>query len=680
VLGLLAGAAASQTAADPRAAAQRIDALVEQALADAQQQPLAIVDDATFLRRAYLAVIGRIPTVAEAERFLADRAADKRTKLVDELLQAPGRVSHEFNWWADLLRVRTRLNRQVSGEPFAHWLKTVIANNQPYDAVVRAMLTAEGPAHARGNGATGYLLRDLGMPLDNMANTLRVFTGTRLECAQCHNHPFDKWKQLDFYEMAAFTGGIRYRSGMEESEQGQRLRKMALDLVTEHGRQAQQAFRQVMEPVATGLAGSGTGLVRLPKDYKYPDAKPGTPVAAQTIFGAQVQLKTELPREPRRPQRQPPAAQRRGDPPVGREIDSRAAFAEWLTSPDNPRFAQTLANRQWQRLFGRGLLEPVDDVKDDAQAAIPGLLAHLTQLTVDLDFDVRELQRVLLYTQLFQRAVPAQEPPAETPYLFPGPVLRRLSAEQLWDSLLALIVPDVDRTLADPGARAEEVYRRYEKIVDATPEEIEREVEAMLLRYTDPQKYREQERQRRQQEAGKRLVEQAERQREARPLLRELALARRKNDEIEMARVAARLRELGVQVPGEQRLGGALLRASDLQQPAPPGHLLRELGQSDRETIEGGHREANVPQVLALLNGFVELQVLQNPTSALMQALAAPKIAAERVTRAFVTVLARKPDAKEKAQWTSALEKGGDGALRDLAWVLVNSQEFRFIR
>ena len=591
--------------AEVRKAAARIDELVEQGLAAANLRAEPIVDDATLVRRAWLTLAGRIPSAAEAQGFLDDPAGDKRERLCDALLLSPGHQSHEFNWWADLLRARGRLMRQTSGEPFLHWIKESIAARTPYDAMVREMLTAEGAAHERGHGATGYLLRDAGMPLDSMANTLRVFTGTRLECAQCHNHPFDKWKQKDFFGMAAFFGGLRYQSGFERSTQGAELRQTAMallgDAVAGKAQQAQQVMRRIFQTLSEGLGGSGTGFTRLPKDYKYPDSKPNDPVVARTLFGASVVLDVTPPgaRRPT-PQRKNPARAAPADPGA-REVHSREVFARWLTAPDNPRFAQVIANRMWKRVMGRGLIEPVDDLREDTQASVPALLQHLTALMVELRFDLVEFERVLVHTKLFQRAAPAHELETGKPWLAGGPLLLRMSAEQLWDSLLTLVLPDLDQHLMPAGARAEEIYRRYEQLAKGSPEELKAELQNELLRVTDPQKFRQLQTER----ARARIVEQAEKQREARPLLRELAGARRKGDEAEVQRLMQRLRELGVAIPGDRRPGadGGLVRASDLPQPAPPGHFLRQLGASDRETVDAANREANVPQVLSLLNG-----------------------------------------------------------------------------
>ena len=163
--------------------AQRIDRLLEGGLRRHQQEPNAVVDDATFLRRSYLTIVGRIPTLQETEAFLADQAPDKRAQLTDGLLDSAGRTSHFANWWFDILRVRSR-SRRLSGEPFAHYIRESIQSDKPYDEFVREMVTATGAAHQRGNGATGLLMRDMNMPHDSMANTLaRVHRDPPRVCA-----------------------------------------------------------------------------------------------------------------------------------------------------------------------------------------------------------------------------------------------------------------------------------------------------------------------------------------------------------------------------------------------------------------------------------------------------------------------------------------------------------------
>ncbi|MGE3174457.1 MAG: DUF1549 domain-containing protein [Planctomycetota bacterium] len=643
-------------------AADRIDELLAADLAREQRAPTELVDDATFARRAWLQVVGRIPNLEEIRAFLADATADKRARLVDQLLDSPGWTSNESNFWFDQLRVKSR-QRQLSGEPFAHWIREALRTGMPYDEFVRAMLTADGAAHAEGNGATGYLLRDENMPHDAMANTLRLFLGTRVECAQCHNHPFDKWTQREFYGMAAFFGGLRYRVAVDR-DVAVAMRRELQGLQGEDQRVAAGA-RRLLRQISTGLAGSGTGQERLPADYRYDDAKPRAAVAAAPLFGPQAKL--PKPRPQRAAER--PRRGRDSPAPANQEIDSRRVFADWLTDPRNPRFARTIANRLWQRTFGRGLIEPVDDLKDDSAAVHPKVLAHLEKLVVDLDYDLRQVQRVLLRTRLFQQQSLAEDVPAGADYLFRAPLLRRMTAEQLWDSLLTLVFADLDERLRPTDERAQEVYRRQRELTIGTPAEVA----ARLVEYGDPDRQR----QLRQELLQQRREEQSARTDKLRALRRELAAARRRDDAAAVTRIRQELLALGAPRAGERAARGregALQRASDLPQPAPVGHMLRQFGQSDRETVDGAALAATVPQALTLLNG-----PRSGGDSSLLTALRAASSAPDRVRTAFLAMLSRPPTAAEVTRWTGELQRGDEG-LQDLVWVLSNCNEFRFRR
>jgi hypothetical protein len=649
--------------------AARLDALLLRGLQKRGEQPLPVVDDATFVRRAYLGIAGRIPTLAETERFLADQAADKRAVLLDRLLDAPGRSSHFANFWFDLMRLKSR-QQNLSGEPFAHWLRQAIQQDRPYDAIVRDLLTASGPAHEQGNGATGMLLRDPNMPHDAMANALRLFLGTRMECAQCHNHPFDHWTQKDFYGMAAFFGGLRYR----DENALPNLVGLRTELAAVDDRVRQQAL-QLVRRMNQGLDGNGTGVEKLPSDYKYDDGKPGNPVLADTIFGADVKLKYAESKK-KEGQRQT-ARERARNRDAAPEVDSRRAVADWMTSAKNPMFAKVIANRMWARTFGAGLVDPVDDWKKDTEAVHPELLAQIEKLMIDVDFDLRQFERVLVHTQLFQRATPEQDVPAGQPVTFRGPLLRRMTAEQMWDSLLTLVFADIDDRLRPLDERAKPVYDQYAEVKQADAKELLAMVQERRGAAMPPR----QQEQRRQEELRAAMQKDKDLQQRAQPLVRELQQARRAGNQARVAELAQQLEQMGLPLGQRAARGreGDLLRASDLAQPAPPNHLLRQFGQSDRETVDSASSVATVPQVLTLLNGFLDQRVLEGQ-SALRAALETAPDGARRVRIAFLSTLSREPSEAETADWRKAIAIHGEAVIKDLVWVLCNSNEFRFVR
>lgn len=388
--------------------AAAIDQIIIQALTANSTKPNPRAADDFFLRRAYLDITGAIPTYDQAVDFSKTRALIKRQQLIDELLLSPGYVSHNFNFLADLLRITSRLTNNVRGDHYIQWVKQAVADNMPYDQFAYQLLASNGKI--KDNGAVGYYLRDSGMPLDNTSNTLRIFLGTSIGCAQCHDHPFDKWSQIEFYEMAAHTFGTTTRAPDRQ--------KYSQMMAITREREVDPQLRNVMRRLAydyNSHVDFADRAVRLPDDYKYGDAKPGDAVEAFTMFGNEAN----------------PA----GDQTI------RQAYAQWVTSPENPRFAKVIANRLWKRAFGVGVVEPVDELTDSTVPYIPALMEHLGDLMVKLNFDTREFQRVVFNTAAYQRAVTKKQRNLEDPYLFQGPILRRMTAEQVWDSFVTLAYP-----------------------------------------------------------------------------------------------------------------------------------------------------------------------------------------------------------------------------------------------
>lgn len=687
-----AGAGEDEQLARTLERAAAVDALVESELAARGIDLAPHASDPVFLRRAHISIVGRVPSLPEQEAFAADSAPRRRSRWIASLLASPGHVSARTHYWADLLRARTKLAKTTSGEPFLHWIKEALTQNRPYDEMVHELLTAEGPAHRRGNGATGLLARDRGMPEDSMSNTVRVFLGTRLECAQCHDHPFDRWSRSEYYRMVGFTGGIEYRSHLERTPEGQQLRRWSEKWIDKEGPAAKKALSKLLQPLDAGISGGGSGAVRLPRDYQYSDAEPDAWVVARTLFGDPVSIQPKLPDESALEAKFRSSAARQSDPDASEakfrkklaklqaeDIRSRDGFAAWLTSPTNPRFTTVIVNRLWKEVMGRGLVEPADDFKDDTTACHPALLEHLEALMRELDYDLRAFQAVLYNTRTWQREASFLEPQPGEPHDLRGPVLRRMSAEELWDSILTLVVEDVDATLEPAlGPGAEAVYEKFESLIGASRAEFRKRVKLAILRYTDKSAYNERMSEARAQ--AKALAGGLEA--EVKPLVKALMKARRKGNDTEAALLATQLDDLGVDVDAlrrEKALKG-LQRASDLPSPAPPGHFLREFGQSDRDTIEAASTGANVPQALSLLNGFLEERVLTNAAAYLSDVLAEVEDTSERVRICFRATLSRDPSPAELDLWQGDMTADPEAVTQDLVWTLLNTHEFLFVQ
>jgi hypothetical protein len=460
---------------DLTANAQYIDNLVVRYLRKYNQRPNDVAGDETFLRRAYLKIIGRIPTMEEGQEFLNDTERSvKRRKLIDKLMASEGFNSNWFHFWADILRAKERIEgNRAGGGAFVQYVKDSISSNKPYNVWVKEMLSSTGALWEKGNGAVGYFARDAGMPLDNMSNTVRIFLGTSLECAQCHNHPFDRWTQKQFYEMAAYTNGMG-RVERKDAEHLKVMNKLARDEQRkwentdspENARKIRNAARGISDLLKVGLDDLGKGAIKLPHDYQYDNAEPGDELKAQTIFGLAIELDENL-----------------------QEKGSRASYATWVASSANPRFTTVIANRLWKKTFGVGLVEPVDNMYDDTLPTNPELMLYLEKLMVALNYDLKEFLRVLYNTKAFgnkaiSREVMARDakddsmPPEikwvvagpnpaypkrqSSPYFYQGPVLERMSAEQLWDSLITLNYPNIEKRKAVQRSDNFQKFAKYE--------------------------------------------------------------------------------------------------------------------------------------------------------------------------------------------------------------------------
>jgi hypothetical protein len=749
-------------------AAAKIDQLVEAGLAKNELKPNQAINDATFVRRAYLDIAGRIPTIEEAENFHGSTYPRKREQLIADLLESDGHVSHAYNFWADVLRINTALGNGAPQAEAAYqlWLKEALESNKPYDQFVREMVSATGKIWE--NGAVGYYLRDRGMPLDNMSNTVRVFLGTRLECAQCHNHPFDKWTQMDYYHMAAFSYGMDARgyesdnraalarvqkeertamhekavgvekfpgiSRMSQVEAYKKNEKSWTRLLERYGmnekqfmaaakrsveayesydhesRQVRNAVNDLYNPLRYVQTSEKEKTLKLPHDYQYDDAKPHDPVKPATMFGAEIDLDN---------------------------IDESAiqAYADWMTSKENPTFTKVIANRLWKKVFGHGVFEPVDELTETTPVANPELLAELERLMRDLDYDMRKYQEVLYNTNTYQRAAYTGEMVLGTPYHFAGPVLRRMSAEQIWDSIVALALPEADGyrpRLKSQLASVEKVRRIYSALEDRSEEEFIAMVNEVADAYA---KFKPQEEAVLKKMYAARDAEDEELYRKLRNELNSFRSQSRKvisdigyknvgeevtGDELLLAMGMSEMSMSGDQMmsegAGEQAvltklpkpefpkppaeldrkqakawkdqknreyrtytsLVAQMARASELESPARRGHFLREFGQSDREVIENAAYHASVPQALNLLNGSI-VEALTNQFAVFGKRIHEAGDPEEKTRMIFQAMLTREPTEREMKLSLDEIEKHGDQAYEGIVWALLNTQQFIFV-
>lgn len=382
-----------------------IDDLVYQKLESLNILPSESCSDATFLRRAMLDTIGRLPSVAEAREFLDDSLPNKRERLIDALLEREEYGDYWANKWADLLRpnpYRVGIKATLSLDG---WLREQFRANVPYDQFVRKLLTAQGSTWR--NGAV-TLFRDRRGPEELTTIVSQLFLGVRLECAKCHQHPFEVYSQADFYSFGAYFANVGYKgTGLSPPISGGE----EMVLVSQKGEVRHPLTKAVLPP------------------------KPLLGDVAKIEQGA----------------------------------DPRVALVDWMTAPENPYFAKVAANRIWNELFGKGLVDPVDDLRATNPASNPELLDGLAAEFRRLGFDQKKFIKTIMLSHVYSLSSLPNETNAADLRNFSRHYRQRMRAEVLADALADISeVPDRFDG-APPGARAMQLwtFRAKSDLLDA---------------------------------------------------------------------------------------------------------------------------------------------------------------------------------------------------------------------
>jgi hypothetical protein len=354
--------------------AARIDQLMSDAWKKANVTPARSADDAEWLRRVYLDVAGRIPSVTEARTFLADRGSDKRQRLVETLLDGPRYPTWFASVWTGLLLPEVKSNFQVriQGPAFERWLRNWLVSDRGYDTMVRELLTVSGQTPGVRFGASNaglfYVAKE-NKPEEVASAAARLFLGVNLGCAQCHNHPFAEWKKEQFWAFAAFFGDLQARRPVERGRRPER-------------------------PTPGRIAIPGTEKV----------------VTARFLGGKE-------------------AAIEEGTSP-------REMLVDWLTAPENPYFSRALVNRLWAQFFGIGLVEPLDEMSGAGrEASHPEILEELARAFAEHKYDLRWLVRAITATKVYQLSSARSQESQDDPKQFARMALRGMTGEQLFDSL-----------------------------------------------------------------------------------------------------------------------------------------------------------------------------------------------------------------------------------------------------
>ena len=662
LLGTVTMLAQPLTGEKARSTGQQVDQYIGVYLRQHGIKPNEIIDDATFARRAYISIAGRIPTADEARSFLEDSGSNKRSKLIDSLVGSPGYKSRMFNFWADLLRVKTQLDKHGLG--WHVWLRDAVEQNMPYDDFVNAMLSAKGLA--TDNPALGYYLRDRNMLLDNVSNTVQVFLGTQIGCAQCHDHPFDDWTQKQYYELSAFVGSTKYKNetadnllrnlvdhsieneGIPDLKKGENSRKTK-ELRRAANKKYYRDYGHLFNDFRNvAISDDANQKMRLPKDYQYNDGKPGEILSPKTLFGDPI------------PDDIPPE-------------QGRKALADWITSSNNPLFTKVIVNRLWAEVFGRGIVDPLDDWSDTTRISHPELLDYLCRVMAEVDYDVQQFMRILYNTRLFATAAADEEAGMGREYDFRGPVLRRMSAEEVHDSFLTLRHGNQDEV------RNKELQYRWKKYVQTTgrilnmslPELIELDEHIDVL---EEQTYALRSEARELKIAADKARGEGEMDK-ARGLDQQSREKYKESKNTEsMSRNMMAASMMQAQAPAKSKIP---MRASENAAPARPGSFLRQFGSSDRMTPDASNTVASVPQTLTLLNGK-EITRLTDGKGELAIQIRQAESSAERLDILFLSIYGCLPTDKERQQYEPLTTERTQ--LIALARAMINSKRFLFVQ
>lgn len=366
--------------------AKQIDQQVQVRLEAEKVKASPLCDDAEFIRRAYLDLNGVIPPADKVTEFLDSKDTAKRAKLIDELLASPNFGKRMADIWLGLLKDPSADNRPLNFNPLHVWLAEKFNANTRWDKFVSELVTASGPMDK--NGAVIYFFSN--NTVDKMTDSVtKLFLGVQLKCAQCHNHPFTDWKQQDYWGMAQFFTKVR-------------LNGVPLAAAKEGG----------LVPAVNEDGGKGKVLM--------------LPDSAMKVASKFLQ----------------------GDSPPMPDGPYRPVLAQWLVAKENPFFARAMTNRLWHQFFGRGIVNPVDDMHKDNAPSHPELLGLLSEQLMASDFDVKHLIRAFCNSQTYQRTSKPLAENAKDEVLFSKMAIKVMTPEQLYDSLEAVLGRNDARTKA----------------------------------------------------------------------------------------------------------------------------------------------------------------------------------------------------------------------------------------
>jgi hypothetical protein len=671
-----------------------------------------LIDDTAFLRRVSVDLIGRIPTTEEIAQYEKDSPSLRREKLLERLLKHDRFPERWTVFFADMIRIRS----QAEGGPqLLAYVNRCISEAKPYDEMVRELISTNGRADMVP--AAGFTLNDAVNPMALAGATAQIFLGVRISCAECHDHPFDDWKQKEFYQLAAFFGqSKRVEKGKErkiifttegdestvkwppEREQPPKREDVSpsfpFQMISFKTKPEYIArLESLRKPAAKTDAGKAEALAVLDTLLSGKvDTKPekvGADVLAESVANAH---------------KLPPVKS------IYRESEQRTKLAALITDPSNPYFARAFVNRVWAELVGRGFVEPLDNFSPYNDIRHPQTLQFLAQEFIASGYDFRTLVKMIMLTETYQRghlpagASPAQIAAAEES--FTATRSRRMLGEVLFDSV-ATAGHLLDYKWPD-GANRREVKRQVRVTVPRPQEPVMAEANTPAGTTPKPAKAVVMEEKRTMTAAPYDLEKNASLDFEA--LLKpasmkkddlgvaadvlaeskmDLAMNKKADEEeaarMERARLARineryRLETITEVIDDNPKFASTLRMAT----PAPAAHFLRVFGQPARDNLGEFRDEApSLRQELMMLNGKAIHEASRvGPMEPIYKLITGPAANPEKaVELAYMEILSRRPSKEEQAEAKEIFAVAGAPAdgISDLRWALLNSHEFRYL-
>ena len=642
----------------------------------------ATINDAAFLRRSTIDLIGRIPTMKEVREY-EGWGKDRRTKLISKLTNQPRFADRWTIFMADMLRIRSNV---TGGNQLLAYIHGSLEQEKPYDVLVRELISSSGRANS--NPAVGYILGDDAQPMELAAATSQIFLGVRIGCAMCHDHPFDDWEQEDFYDLAAFFGMTkkvesRRRGGTVYTTEGKEM-----TVLWPPEDKAEPGDRKPVKPRFPFQIGDFKKTPRHIQRFeavrlarKQENSSDDDTASLDALLDA-VEPNVGRPNDPVLEEAKSESRKLNVHGDIYRSSELRSQLAELITDPRNDYFARAFVNRVWAELIGHGFVEPLDNFSDYNGLHHPTTLDFLAQEFIASGYDFRTLVRIITLSDAYRRsALPADTPievREKSELNFSAAPTRRMLGEVLYDSIVVaghledfkwpkgannkkvsreIQVPTGEFTMVEAGGEGEATMMGGQPAMRDDGYDIESSLKIDFSSIL----------------SSKEQTELASMREKSDEQIKAEEMAAMQKDE--QRKVMKYKTETVIEtVDDNPRFDSAMRMAT----PAPPAHFLRVFGQPARTGLGEFRDEASsLRQQLMMLNGRMTHEASRvgslEPLHRLLQ-----KDQDLAIDWAYREILTRLPSPEEKADARAIVNDDPEG-MADLRWALLNSNEFRFL-